>query len=177
MSKYQMGNFVAKNWYLFLLLAVCVGVPAYYLLSQSPQAAATGNLDAATNIVQVVRATPKPQERVTPQDKAREAIASHEAKIQAEPGSEDVPALWAAMGNLYRSKLGDYHEAARCYENIFVDHPDWPGMRGVYIQLATCYERTGDIEGARRVYLKMTDEFPEESREYEYAWAKLQGEI
>lgn len=115
--------------------------------------------------------------RKTDREKAIETIRAHRARIDEDPSSEDAPALLAAIGNLNLQKVGDYEEAARNYELLLLDYPDWQNNRNVYLQLATCYEKLSDPARIRRIYTKIMNEFPEESQEYQYAQARLRGDV
>jgi len=123
--------------------------------------------------IQEQGAAPVRRERMTPKEKAESDIAQHRAKIEEAPDSEDAPAYWNAMGNLYAQKLGNYNEAIRCYEIVLSDFPDWPNIRGVYVKLADCYERIGETTKAQRVYRNMMRDFAPDRPEHQYAKQKL----
>ncbi len=111
--------------------------------------------------------------RKTPQEKARETIAGHEAKLQEAPNAEEAPALLIAAANLYRQKLGDYEKAAEYYLLYVHDYPGDPNISLAYEQLATCYENLGQEFNARWAYSEIMDKFPEESQVHLFAKQKL----
>lgn len=96
-------------------------------------------------------------------------IAEHEEKLEADPPPEEAAAHLAALGNLYRQKKGDYATAARYFERVIENHPDWPGIRGVYHQLMACYTELEDQESLRRLYRRMVEVFPDDSNEHAFA--------
>jgi TolA-binding protein len=77
------------------------------------------------------------------------------------------------MGNLNFQRLGNYKEAARCYDLLITAYPDWAGVKPAYHQLATCFQRLGDHDNEQRVYKSMMKVFPEDSQEYAYAKKQL----
>lgn len=108
-----------------------------------------------------------------PAEEARQTIERHRARIDSEPDAPERPALFHAMGNLYRQKLLDYGNAAWCYEQIIQNYPKWEGVSMVYGDLATCYEKMNDQEKAMRIYMEMMRVLPENTQEYLYAKDKL----
>jgi len=100
-------------------------------------------------------------------------IEDYRARIAEEPDHEDVPAWYLAMGNLYMTTFGDYGEAARSYERVVFDFPEWEGARAAYPQLITCYENLGDHMAVLRVYEQMMVHFPDDTQEYDYAREQL----
>lgn len=108
-----------------------------------------------------------------PEATVRDAIESHQARIDADPESPDAPGLWVAKGNLYRIKLGDPAQAAYCYEQVLRRYPDYPGRHHIYPELAMCYEMAGDRENLTRIYMDMLNEFPEESEWHLFARIQL----
>ena len=89
------------------------------------------------------------------------------------PSLPTVPGYLLAMGNLYRQKLLDYEEAARCYSLLIHDYPDWEGVPHAYVQLATCYERLNKIQERDWLLEQMMQKLPEDSQEYLYAKTTL----
>jgi tetratricopeptide (TPR) repeat protein len=162
------------NWYGLAALGL-MGAALLYGLARSgstpeaahPAVAVASAVEGAAETVTLMA------DRPTEADKARGIIAEHQAKLDADPRSPDAPAFLDAMANLYRQRMGDYVNAAQCYERLLIDYPQWEGIQRVYAQLATCYERSGDSSNAQRVYKKMMDVFPPESQECLYAKAKL----
>jgi len=112
---------------------------------------------------------PAPEQTTTPAQQAQETIASYRKKLEADPNSPDTPALLNAMGNLYRQKLLDYKEAARCYERIILEFPQWEAAPAIYPLLSTCYEKNGDHQSLIWLYQEMMKRFPEDSQEYLFA--------
>jgi len=164
------------SWYLFALLAIAAAA-AVVQFSKSggeepekslpPLAHTTEDLSLASS-------SPLPQvSRPNEQEAARQRIAEYQQRVDADPKSADAPVLLNAMANLSRQKLGDYKEAARCYELILIDYPNWEMIAKVYPQLAVCYEHLGDIKNAQSTYKLMVERFPPESPEHQYAQVQL----
>lgn len=181
MDSQELVRGLKANWYLVAILVVCVVLVGGHMLrggsaseSSSPEAASVRNAGGA-GPVEPPR-TRVETRRLTSEERVLDTIAQHEARIIEEPHSDDTVALRLAVGNLYR-RIGRYDEAINSYESLILERPDWDGIRAVYDELATCYERLGDTVNARRIYAQMLDRFPEDSAEYEYAQAKLMGEI
>jgi tetratricopeptide (TPR) repeat protein len=177
----QVGELLRRDWYFAVPLAICVGVVCFKLVTSDPAGSGEGEETIITTGItpksdglglEALQRPPK-----SAREKAIEVIGAHQKRIEKDRESEEAPALYAAMGNLYRLKVQDYEEAARCYELLLLDYPDWPNIRTVYVQLATCYERLGDWKGVERVYKGMMAKFPKESQEYQYAQAKLAGDL
>jgi len=172
----RIGGLVRENWALLVTIGILLGGAGFLYTqsgSESPMptanpAVATSGQNAGVPSANQARAV-----RVTPQEKALNQIAEHEAKVVADPEHEDAPAYLAAMGNLYRQKLVDYEKAEQCYQRLLKDYPDWDGSRVVYMQLATCYERLGKREDALSVYKQMLKVFPDDSQEHAIAHAAV----
>lgn len=174
MNKSFLTAVIRDNWYLFAALVVCVGAFAYKVTTSSDK---PETLQAEASLAST--AVPGPgsgdgldklaSTRVSDREKTLEIIQSHQAQVDANPKAEEAPALLSAMGNLYTQKLGDYTQAAACYESAIRDYPDWGEVRTAYLQLAMCYERLNDQQNARRIYSLMMEKFPEDSQEYQYA--------
>lgn len=172
-----------KEWPLAALaLAIAIGAAAAILLGgepPKPTASAATSVSSPEGQRVVVGAdadgpramTP----RKTPEEKTRDTIASHEARVQAEPDAPEAPALLCAMGNLYRQKLGDYEKAAEAYSLLLAKYPNWEGLQRVYLNLAICYEKLGRTDDENWVYEQMMEHFPEDSQEYLFAKSKLYG--
>lgn len=175
MSAAFVKSVLRDSWYLFALLAIAAAA-AVVQFSKSggeepekslpPLAHTTEDLSLASS-------SPLPQPRPNEQEMTRQRIAEYQQRVDAEPKSADAPVLLNAMANLSRQKLGDYKEAARCYELILLDYPDWEMIAKVYPQLAICYEHLGDIKNAQSTYKLMVERFPPESPEHQYAQVQL----
>lgn len=165
-----------ENWYLAVALVLCVGAFAYKWTTSSGPAEEPAPSPNVTAIAARQGFEELQRAQRTPRDTVMETIREHQAKIEAEPGSEDTPALMTAIGNLYRHKLGDERQAAQYYETVLLDHPDYPNARAVYIQLASCYEQLNETENAMRVYRTMMEKFEEDTQEYQFARSMLNGE-
>ena len=111
--------------------------------------------------------------RKSPEEQTREIIAAHREKVEQAPESEDAPVLLLAMGNLYRQKLLDYENAAQCYIWLIGDYPDAPNITSAYINLGVCYEQLGQQDKANRLYREMSEKFPEDTVEHQFAQQKL----
>ena len=162
-------------WYLVLLLAVIVAVIFYKLLARggnAPQAEI--NVSPAAQIQEVSEPALEPQApRPTERDQARDLVAEYQKRLDENPRDPDAPSVLNAMANLSKQKLMDYKAAAQYYELLISGYPDWEGIARVYPQLATCYERMGDVSSMQNVYKRMMRKFPPESQEYLYAKSEL----
>jgi len=171
-------GFVRDTWRWIFLLLVILGAAGYlYLREKTPPPASDrsqATVSQETVSEEAATVTEEPQQpRPTEQDQARQIIAEYQRRLDDDPKHEDAPALLNAMANLSRQKLGDYREAARYYELLLHDYPNWPNIAKVYPQLATCYERLGDMANLRWVYKQMMEKFPPDSQEYLYAKSEL----
>ena len=173
-----------RNWYLIValvLVAVILGVKLSTGGDNTPAredtAQATRQARSAPATAQTPPAGWQPAEQ-RERERALAQIREYEVKLEEEqPEEAQAAVLWGAMGNLYRQKLGDYGEAARCYEMALYNEPEPLNARKIYVQLGTCYERLRDKDKQRKLYEEMLEVFPEGSQEYEYANAKLKAEI
>ncbi len=179
MSESAKGGVVKRYWPVGLaILAVLVGI-AVPLLGDG------GENDGAARVVE--RAPLLPREidpadapdavnapRKTPEQQTRDQIEAHREEVLAKPKGEDAPVLLLAMGNLYRQKLLDYESAADCYKWLIGDYPDAPNITSAYINLGVCYERLGQQQMANRLYREMSEKFPEDSVEHQFARQKLE---
>jgi len=169
--------FVQKNWYLVILLVVVVAFATYKITAPGPEGGAGPDLKNEKGAFpQLPRRIVVRNQNLNAREKAQQTIQKHKQELNADPQSERAPALLSAMGNLYAQTLGDDKEAIRCYEQVLLDYPNSPETRGVYVELASCYERIGDARGARQVYEDMMRTFPEGTEEHAFAQSKLRGE-
>ena len=174
-----MLSWLKNNWYFPLLfagivLAVLIGKYAPSLAEDGVPEAAVATRDSAQDTLRAEfdRAKSKSDARneaEAPERTTDVIIAEHLEKLDAEPAPDEAAGLLAALGNLHSQKKQDYETAARYYEQLIENYPDWPGVKGVYHQLINCYTRLEDQERLRILYRKMVEVFPEESNEYQYA--------
>lgn len=168
-----------SKWYLFLLAAmVVVGVllfgrgtpPSEVEVEPRKEAAGNDNQAELRGEFERAKAQSGAREEAVPPEKSTDTvIAEHTAKLDENPAPDEAAALLSALGNLYKQKKQDYASAARYYEQVIEKYPDWPGIKGVYHQLMTCYTNLDDQASLRLLYRKMMEVFPEESNEYLFA--------
>jgi len=178
MSSTTFAQWLKSNWYLPLLV---VGVIAALLIGKSAQVSdggvppdpaplAGGDQNALRAEFDRAKAESAARETATDGEKSTDTvIAEHTAKLDQNPEPDDAAALLSALGNLHRQKKQDYAAAARYYEQIIEEYPEWPGIKGVYHQLMACYSRMDDQPNLRLLYRKMVEVFPPESNEYQFA--------
>ncbi len=160
-----------ENGYLALLLVAAIGAALWgYTRSNGAEADGKEALPAARGAVTAEAGASEADGaaglgRPSPES----LIAEHRRYIERNPEADDAPARLGAMGNLYRQKLGDYRNAAQCYELLLHDYPDAAAARNAYIQLLTCYERLGDRENLRRICETLLKLYPPEAQEHQYA--------
>ena len=177
----NMATLLREYWYLIVVVGVCAVVIVVGLMRDddtgapqgTPEEQAAAAEQAKKEAVLRQRLETAPSEaRKTPAEKAQITIDEHEATLAADPNSEDAPAVLSALGNKYMS-LQQYESAAAQYERIILEFPDWTGTHGIYIQLATCYERLDNQARVQWIYQEMRKVFPEESQEHQFALDKL----
>lgn len=174
MSSIEFAQWLKSNWYLPLLL---VGVVVALLIGRSatvendvPPPASGGDQNALKAEFDRAKAQSAARETAPEAEKSTDTIiAEHTAKLDQNPEPDDAAALLSALGNLHKQKKQDYATAARYYEQIIQDYPEWPGIKGVYHQLMTCYSNLDDQVSLRQLYRKMVENFPPESNEYLFA--------
>lgn len=177
-----------KLWWLWLLLlgvgfAIGIGRSAGPT-PNAPQTAAS-KADATQNELREALDQGLARQRSTDEGGEKtpdQVIASHQeklAKLEQEPDAapEESAALLSALGNLHLQKKRDYATAARYYEQLIQEYPEWPGVNAIYHQLIKCYTELKDQQSLRVLYRKMLDVFPQASKEYEYANAALSGQL
>lgn len=103
-----------------------------------------------------------------PLDTVRDAIKCHQENLDEAPDAPEAPVLLEAMGNLYSLRLGDYQMAVNCYQDLLLRYPEYHKGR-VYVNMATAYEKAGDMEMEEHIYTEMMREFPKGSAEYQIA--------
>ncbi|GMV93343.1 MAG: hypothetical protein AMXMBFR82_31210 [Candidatus Hydrogenedentota bacterium] len=177
MSDVQDMGFLRKNWHLLaVFVAVVAAIPVVALREKAQQQnaaqAASQTIDATAALGAKSRIEPVAP-RDTPRDAALKIIESHRQRFEANPQSDEAPALLSAMGNLYRQRLTDYGQAASCFERLLTEYPEAANTRDAYLQLVICYDRLGDVENRRRVLRRMMDVYPPESEEHLFAVREL----
>jgi len=176
MSGSVLKSALAEVWYLVVVLVV-IALVVVYKLATGGEAAPVGKTAGAAasrgvsapDIPVAAKQTP----RMSEEEKARTMIAGYQKRLAEDARGKDVPALLLAMGNLYKQKLRDFKEAARNYELLINEYPEWENIVAVYPQLMSCYELLNDQESLRWLYREMMEKFPPESNEYKYAQVKL----
>lgn len=176
-----------NKWYLISSISVIViGISIIGFIANSGKKAADDNSDKSTVTLRAhtptlksseIRRRLKEAKNYVPPDPIQEVndiIASHQARIEADPEAPEAPVLLEAMGNLYMLKLNDYAMAAYCYEQLFQRYPKYQRSR-TYINLVTALEKMGDEEGVNRICREMRKEFPPDSIEHQ--WAADKGGI
>ena len=176
MSGSVLKSALAEVWYLVVILVVISLVVIYKLATGEEAAPVREKAGAAGSRGLAAPDTPvaaMPAKRISEEEKARATIADYQKRFSEDARGKDAPAYLLAMGNLNKQKLKNFKEAARNYELLINDYPEWQGIAGVYPQLISCYELLNDQDGLRWIYREMVDKFPPESNEYKYAQAKL----
>ncbi|MBL7647535.1 MAG: hypothetical protein JNK74_15220 [Candidatus Hydrogenedentes bacterium] len=168
-----------SNWYLALAVVLVVGAALYYArgaiapggtVEPEPESTAVDAQAALRDEFERAKAAAGAREaQASPEKSTDTVIAEHTASLEQNPEPEEAAALLSALGNLYKQKKQDYATAARYYEQVIEQYPDWPGIKGVYHQLMTCYSNLDDQSSLRLLYRKMMEVFPEESNEYLFA--------
>lgn len=146
------------------MLAGCGGEP--------PPAVAVPAVQAPAIPAPPAEAQPMLPGRGDPKEKVEAQIAEHKQLLDSNPEDPDTAARLMAVGNLYRQKLMDYEQAAVYYRRVITEFPDSPQITLAFIQLGTCYEKLDDWRAANLLYREMTDKFPEDSQEHQYAVMK-----
>lgn len=173
---------INKGWIVLLVIALvtaAAGLAGLLMRAPDPGVAAPENAMRPLPSAMTQQEMQDKMERISskndvePQEDVEQVIESYRERIEADPNDEERPALYQAMGNLYRQKLLDYEKAAWSYQQIILEHPDWNGIPRIYVNLATCYEKMDDYENTRRIYMEMMRVLPDDSQEYLYAKEKL----
>jgi pentatricopeptide repeat protein len=172
MSLWLAKTVLRDNWHLVALIAGLLVVG--FFMKFSGAGAPASSEETAAQTVHAAALPDQTPERATPQSRAKEIIAKHKARFDANPSDPDAAPLLNAMGNLYRQKLADYPNAIQCYELLLHDYPNWDGIRTTLLSLADCYTRQGDTEGANRVYQEIMKRYPPDTQEHQYAKAQTE---
>ena len=172
-------QWLKSNWYVPLLIA---GVAVALLMGKIPSSprgdappgkTPVGAEDQNSLRAEFDRAKAEADARkadAVPEVKSTDTIiAEHTAELDTNPEPDQAAALLSALGNLYKQKKQDYPAAARYYEQVIEKYPDFPGIKGVYHQLMSCYSDMDDQGSLRLLYRKMVQVFPPESNEYLFA--------
>ncbi len=177
MSAPSIRSMLRDTWYLLVLLAVIAAAAVFmYLRERStppPVAPPVAKPAAPTEQTPAEQSAPAQDPNEAMRARTSATIAEYQKRLDDDPKSPEAPALLNAMANLSRQKLLDYKEAARYYELIITDYPNWEQTAKIYPQLATCYERLNDQHNLQWVYKQMMERFPQDSQEYLYAKQQL----
>ena len=165
-----------KNLWLLVLAGglILTGILAYIFGAsdqtdmRTPQAASP----EAQRLREILDTAPV-AEPEDPEDAIIAQIEAYRARVESEPDHPDKPAWLMAMGNLYFSRLTNYVEAARCYEEIVLRHSDWESARAAFPPLLQCYEALNDDMGILRTYQQIMAQYPEDTQEHQYAKDRL----
>lgn len=136
------------------------------------QTASQGDIGLVRASEESLRTPDRPQRR-TPKEEAEAQVQQYHVQLRDEPVNENTPAILMAMGNLYRQRLLNYEEAARCYERVIEEFPGAMQISDAYVQLSTCYQRMNALEKANRLHLQMLERFPEDAIEHQFARDQL----
>lgn len=167
---------VRDNWWLFLILVLCLAGAVGFGVRSKPLDSASSVADADAPYVPGMSARASNEARAEREETAlRETMAQYEETYEADPEHKDAPAYLFAIGNLHLQRFQDYGEAARYFELVVTEHPDWEGAYKVYPQLISCYEHTEDLRGLRWVCSLMLERFPDDSQEYLFARQMLES--
>ncbi|MFP4191312.1 MAG: tetratricopeptide repeat protein [Candidatus Hydrogenedentota bacterium] len=170
----ELKEALRRNWHWAALCAVFLAVGLVPVITGgTDQAGDQGRAARAETGASAERQLEPTPTRATGEERALSLIERHEAALADNPDDLEAPALLSAMGNVYRQRLNDYESAARAYETILLDYPDWPQIRTVFPQLQVCYKQLDDWDGVDWVYQQMMEIFPEDSEEHLYARTQL----
>lgn len=117
------------------------------------------------------RNPPPPQE--TPQQEAQRIAQGYEDDVAAKPDDPDAPVKLVAAGNLYLERMNDPVRAVGCYKLVLSRYPAWTGAPGAYRQLVKALDLSGNQMERVKVLMEMTEKFPVDSPDYQYAQAQL----
>lgn len=116
------------------------------------------------------RGTPQVE---TEQEENKRIAGQYEEEAAQDRNAPDSPAKLVAAGNLYLEKLNDAKRAAGCYSVVVSQFPNWEGTAAVYPQLLKAYDLAGMQMERLRLLMQMTERFPPESPEHQYAQSEL----
>ncbi len=166
------ASFLLVGLFIVPVLAMLLSVGAYKFFIGVGEVSASVSRGPA-HAQTVVRGPRQVPRRLSPEEKFDRRIREYEARLADAPEAREAPALRFALGNLQAQKHKNYAEAARQYELLLFDYPDWPNISQVYSQLERCYEKMGDLSSQELLYKEMMERFPRDSREYQYARSQL----
>ncbi len=180
----QINQTLRDNWHLLAIIAVVSLILVIGLTrSNDGENAQDETTQAQRPVITVDQLTQEDMRAVLERDPGplrpgerehvQQTISSHQTAFDAEPESPDAPAYLRAMANLQLQKLGEYEEAARNYEQIILNYPEWESTRMVYGDLMTCYEQLNDMANIAWLVNLMMERFPEDSEEYHFALDKI----
>ena len=179
-------SWIVRHWYIWLVL-LAVGVAIGIGQSAGPTPDGVGapspenlrqdELQAKFDVALAKKNETEPTPCVASTDEVIDAHQERLDELEVNPNPDESAALLNALGNLHKQKKQDHATAARYFEQVIEQYPDWPGINATYHQLIACYTQLEDQESLRILYRKMVAHFPPESNEYEYAQAALAGEI
>lgn len=109
----------------------------------------------------------------TKEDELKTAIADYKHKIYEEQRTEDSDYDMMRVANIYYSNFREYEEASKFYEMLLIEYPDFEMKSVVYQNLSACYHHLNQRELERDVYRRMLRDFPEGTKENEYAVHQL----
>ena len=104
-----------------------------------------------------------------PEDEMRVKVRQLWRQLDRETDSEEAARLLRDIGNIYGGNLGEYDQAAACYQELLRQYPQYTMRHGVYYALINAYEQLEEWTELRRAYLEMLEEFPPGSPEHQWA--------
>ena len=113
------------------------------------------------------------EEPPDPNDALRAKVATLWEEFERETDREKAAdLLHRSIGGIYRT-IGEYEQAATCYEKVLREYPHYSMRHSVYYSLVSMYETLGEQNNARQVCLDMVDAFPPGSPHREWALERL----
>lgn len=86
----------------------------------------------------------------------------------------DVSKTLYDLGRIYEERLKNYFEAAKVYEQLIAEHPDFMSIDKIYFHLATCYEEMNMNDKAVENYTKIVEDY-QYSTFFKVAQAKMKS--
>ncbi len=174
-----MKNILRDNWYFLIAAIICVAAFGYKVSTHKgapngapvPVASISNSIEAQQDMARLRNI------KVSPKEQAIKTAENYTDKVSKDPTAETAPGYLLVAGNLYHDVVLDFASAAQMYERILSEYPDAAKkMKGLYYNLADCYERLEQPQNARRIYQIMMENFPSDSAEYQYAHKMLYKE-